>query len=84
MYDLYGLYSLHSSLGARHDGESDNTRCSAADNFIMTPQSTGEEEVLKNFYRFSPCTIKDFKRTLGLVELGGGYGGDIYNYLPLE
>lgn len=61
------------SLGAKHDGEDINEACSAADNYVMAPVHSANKEVLKNAFRFSWCSIRDYKALLRL-ENGNANG----------
>ncbi|GFO48752.1 A disintegrin and metalloproteinase with thrombospondin motifs 3-like [Plakobranchus ocellatus] len=58
-------HELAHSLGAIHDGYYKRRRdCAAQSNYIMSPQGSLHEAVLKNAFYFSPCSIWDMYKHL--------------------
>ena len=65
-------HELGHNLGSVHDGstvDSDSSPCKPSDSFIMSPSSGSSSNNLKNAFKFSNCSIVQFKRTL-LDEAG--------------
>lgn len=58
------VHEMGHGLGAKHDGEGSNGACPATRNYIMAPGNSPDKEFLKNFFLFSPCTIREFKSVL--------------------
>ncbi|ELT93093.1 hypothetical protein CAPTEDRAFT_185157 [Capitella teleta] len=63
-------HELGHNLGAYHDGTGTNP-CDGSDQFIMAP-APGElnEENKDNVYKFSDCSIAEFRDYLSLIRLG--------------
>jgi hypothetical protein len=60
------------SLGSFHDGDAFEQlagNCAVADNFIMTPTIGASSENLLNLFRFSSCTLAQFKSILLSTDL---------------
>ena len=65
-------HELGHNLGSYHDGSSINNEsslCKANENYIMSPSTGSFSNNLKNYFKFSNCSINQFKRTL-LDETG--------------
>ncbi|CAF0922549.1 unnamed protein product, partial [Brachionus calyciflorus] len=60
-------HEIGHNLGAIHDGEAG---CFASDNYIMTPILNAQPPQT-NFYKFSSCSISQFKATLLNAQLNG-------------
>ncbi|XP_060590833.1 metalloprotease mig-17-like isoform X2 [Ruditapes philippinarum] len=54
-------HELGHSLGATHDGEGINHKCPADKNYIMAPQNSHEQDVSRNVFYFSPCSMRQLK-----------------------
>ncbi|XP_045187129.1 metalloprotease mig-17-like isoform X2 [Mercenaria mercenaria] len=54
-------HELGHSLGATHDGEGINKICPADKNYIMAPQNAHEQNVSRNVFYFSQCSMRQLK-----------------------
>ncbi|CAE1308335.1 unnamed protein product [Acanthosepion pharaonis] len=75
-------HELGHSLGAHHDGVSDNKDCSALHNYIMSPNEYNDEQTRYNYMYLSKCSIRQIKKVLrsGNAECLFDKPRNIYTY----
>ncbi|XP_064648113.1 metalloprotease mig-17-like [Lineus longissimus] len=57
-------HELGHSLGSRHDGDRNSRDCPASMNNVMAPGNSNNVRVLRNFFYFSRCSVRQMRETI--------------------